>query len=294
MKTSLALMMAGMFTASVYALPDYDPFVDATGSGGTSYTVGDPLIGQVNAQGQTWFQAGPANATQPRIVAGNLTYTGLPASQGNSVSFGGSGESARLNTSSVTGSGTVYYSFILDVTSIAGLSTSGVFWAGFNNSQGSQTSTPTAVATRIYTKTSGSGFVLGVDKNSGSTSDWYWDSTTRNVGETLFIVGAYELNSGTTSDDVSKLWIYPNGGTFSDTTEPAPTLTAPTGADITLGQVASFDLFDRVASQPSGTIDELRIGTSWADVTGVPEPTTAVLTGLGLLALVSRFRSQRR
>jgi hypothetical protein len=290
MKTSLALTLVSMFTASVYALPDYDPFADATGSGGTDYAVGANLVGQKNAQGQTWLQAGPTSTTTPKIAAGNLTYLGLPPSQGNSVSFGGSGESARLNTSSVVGSGTIYYSFILDVTSIAGLSTSGVFWAGFNNSAGSQTTTPSVVATRLYTKTSGSGFVLGVDKNSASTSDWYWDTTTRNVGDSLFIVGAYELNSGSTSDDVSYLWINP---TVGSATAPSATLTAPTGADITLGQVASFVLFDRSAAQPSGIIDELRIGTSWAEVTGVPEPTSAALAGLGLLALVLRYRSRR-
>ena len=285
------MTLAGMLSVSVYAFPDYEPFADATGSGGTSYTVGDSLIGQINAQGQTWYQAGPVNATHPTIAAGNLTYAGLPASQGNSVSFGGTGESARLNTSSIVGSGTIYFSFILDVTSIAGLSTSGVFWAGFNNSAGSQTGTPSVVATRVYTKTSGSGFVLGVDKNSGSTSDWYWDTTTRNVGDTLFLVGAYTMNSASTSDNVSELWINPTIG--SDTPPPA-TLTAATGGDITLGQVASFVLFDRSAAQPSGTIDELRIGTSWADVTGVPEPSTAALVGLGFLALLSRHRWARR
>src|ERR1035437_1235814 len=133
MKTSLALIAAGMFTASVYALPDYDPFADATGSGGTAYIVGDPLIGQQDALGQIWVQAGPVNATQPKIVAGNLTYSGLPASQGNSVSFGGTGESARLPLSSAVTSGTIYYSFLMDVTSLGSLTSSGVFWAGFNN-----------------------------------------------------------------------------------------------------------------------------------------------------------------
>ena len=69
MKTSLALIAAGMFTASVYALPDYEPIADATASVGTSYTLGTALIGQIDALGQTWYQAGPVNATQPKIVA---------------------------------------------------------------------------------------------------------------------------------------------------------------------------------------------------------------------------------
>src|ERR1035437_6208318 len=209
MKTSLALIAAGMFTASVYALPDYDPFADATGSGGTAYIVGDPLIGQQDALGQIWVQAGPVNATQPKIVAGNLTYSGLPASQGNSVSFGGTGESARLNLSSTAASGTLYYSFIMNVSSAPSAGSGGIFWAGFNNSAGSQSTTPTTIASRVYAKGFGSTFQLGTSKSSSTASDWVFDSTTRNVGDTVFVVGSYTFNSATASDDVASMWINP-------------------------------------------------------------------------------------
>jgi PEP-CTERM motif len=290
MKTSLALIAAGMFTASLYALPDYDPFADATGSGGTSYAVGANLVGQVNAQGRTWYQAGPANAIQPHIVAGNLSYTGLPASQGNSVSFGLSGESARLNLSSPVTSGTIYYSFLMNVSSIANLpttSTAGIFWAGFNNTPGSQASTPSVVGTRLYARTTTGGFQLGVNENSSTITSW--DTTDLfSTGTTLFIVGSYTFNPST-SDDVSQLWINP---TIGSATAPAATVSATGGSD--LSTIASFVLFDRNAIEPSGTIDELRIATSWADVTGVPEPSSMVLAGFGALALVSWCRARRR
>ena len=35
-------------------------------------------------------------------------------------------------------------------------------------------------------------------------------------------------------------------------------------------------------------VDELRIGTEWIDVTGVPKPGTIVLLGLGRLGLLKR------
>ncbi|MGH7952244.1 MAG: PEP-CTERM sorting domain-containing protein, partial [Limisphaerales bacterium] len=41
-------------------------------------------------------------------------------------------------------------------------------------------------------------------------------------------------------------------------------------------------------------IDNVMIGTTWADVTPAPEPSTLVLAGLGLLGLVARVRRVRR
>ena len=291
MKTSLALTLVGMFTASVYALPDYEPFADATGSGGTSYTVGQTLVGQTDAGGQSWYRAGPISTTTPTIVSGNLTYSGLPASQGNSVSFGLNGESARLNLSSAVTSGTIYYSFLMNVSSIANLpttSTAGIFWAGFNNTPGSQATTPSVVGTRLYARTTTGGFQLGVNENSSTSTTW--DTTdTFSTGNTMFIVGSYTFNPGT-GDDVSALWINP---TIGSATAPAATISATGGSD--LSTIASFVLFDRNAIEPSVTIYELRIGT-WADVTGVPEPSSMVLAGFGFgaLALVSWCRARRR
>ncbi len=294
MKKSVILLAAGMASASLYALPDYEPFADATGNGGPSYAVGANLIGQTDALGQTWYIASPTSATQPKIVAGNLSYTGLPTSQGNSVSFGGSGESARLNLSSVVGSGTLYYSCIINISSAPSGGSGGIFFAGFNNSLGSQSTTPTTVATRIYGKGFGSTFQLGTSKSSSTASDWVFDSTVRNVGDTVFVVGAYTFNTATTSDDVATMWINPNPSDLGAATAPAYTLQTSSGGDITLGQIASFLLMDRNANELGGTMDELRIGTSWADVTAVPEPATGLVACLGVLALLWRYRASDR
>ncbi|HVM49259.1 MAG TPA: PEP-CTERM sorting domain-containing protein [Candidatus Acidoferrum sp.] len=290
MKKPLILVAFALCSGSVFALPDYEPFADASSSGGTTYTIGANLIGQTNAGGQAWFQAGPANSTQPTITAGSLSYADLPPSQGNSVGFGGNGESARLNTSSIVGSGTLYFSFLLDASSAPSGGSGGVFWAGFNNSAGSQSTTPTTIATRVYSKPSGSGYLLGVSKNSSSTSDWVWDTTVHSFGETVLVVGSYTFNTASTSDDVSQLWIDPPVITPGGAA-PTPTLVATTGGDITSSQIASFVLFDRSASELAGTLDELRIGNSYASV--VPEPSTAVLGGLGVLALVTFWRGRR-
>jgi len=248
-----------------------EPFASATANGGTAYAPGADLIGQTNAEGLVWYQAGPNSSNEPIIQSGSLQVTGLAASLGNSVSFGGNGTSARfdfLNNSSSISSGTIYYSFALKLTDITGLSSGGVFWAGFNNSSGAQTSTPTTVATRVYTRASGGGFNLGLSKASSTASDIIWDNTIHYPGETIFLVGSYTFNTVATNDDVANLWIDPAPSTFGVAFAPSPTLTNSADADISSGAIESFVLMNRNAGEPAnGIFDELRIGLSWASVT---------------------------
>ena len=253
-----------------------DPFASAAANGGTAYAPGTDLIGQTNAQGFRWYQAGPNTTNQPLIQSGSLQITGLAASLGNSVSFGGNGTSARFdlftNSSSIN-SGTIYYSFILELTDIAGMSSSGVFWAGFNNSSGAQTSTPTTVATRVYTRAAGNGFNFGLSKASSTASDITWDNTAHDPGETVFVVGSYTFNTAATNDDVANLWIDPAPSMFGVAFAPSPTLTTSADADINSGAILSFVLLNRNAGEPAnGIFDELRIGASWASVTPPAQP----------------------
>ncbi len=98
-----------MFAASVYALPAFDPFADATSDGGTSFATGANLIGQTTAQGLTWVAAGTGTAAQPTIQAGNLSISGLPSSTGNSLSLvPGTGPTARLPLGSSVTAGSLY------------------------------------------------------------------------------------------------------------------------------------------------------------------------------------------
>ncbi|MGH7980128.1 MAG: hypothetical protein ACREE6_12205, partial [Limisphaerales bacterium] len=253
-----------------------DPFAPASANGGTAYAPGADLIGQTNADGFAWYQAGPNSANQPLIQSGSLQVTGLAASLGNSVSFGGNGTSARFDfftNSSSIGVGNVYYSFALKLTDITGMSSGGVFWAGFNNSSGAQTSTPTTAATRVYTRAAGGGFNIGLSKASSTTSDIAWDNAVHSPDETIFLVGSYTFNSASTTDDVANLWINPPPSTFGVAFAPPPTLTNSADTDINSGAIESFVLLNRNAGEPTnGIFDELRIGTSWASVTPPTQP----------------------
>jgi hypothetical protein len=288
MKKLIILSAFCLTGISAFALPDYDPFADATGSGGTSYTVGANLIGQKDAQGNSWVLAGSTSTTiQPTIAAGNLNISGLAASSGNSVAFGGNGNTARLALGSTTSAGTIYYSLAVQLTGIASLNTSGVFWAGFNNAAAASTSSPSVVGSKLYTRATAGGFNVGISKSSTSAADIAWDSadvlTTSSV---IFLVGSYTFNTSTGSDDVAQLWVNPSSTSFGAGSAPTSTLTDSANTDLG-ANILSFVLADRSAAEPSaGAIDELRIGTSWADVTPpVPEPTTLVLGGLGAVSL---------
>src|SRR5581483_7776279 len=124
------------------------------------------LVGQVNPNGNgfSWYQAGPVTGVTnvPSIFPGNLSYPGLAPSSGNAVKFGGidsGGMAARFSeaTGTLATSNTLYYSFIFQVVATNGLSTTTPFWAGFNNSAGSQAGLPTSVGTRINCKIANGG-----------------------------------------------------------------------------------------------------------------------------------------
>src|SRR5262249_30098827 len=150
------------------------------------------------AAGQYWTQAGPSGV-QPTIQAGNLAAGALAGPSGNSVKFGSNGMSARFNLRTNVTSGTWYFSMIVRLTDISTLNSSGVFWAGFNNSAGTQTTTPTAVSTRVVTRSAAGGFNIGLDKSSGTAPNFVFVAPVFTTNDTLFIVGSYTFNSAATN-----------------------------------------------------------------------------------------------
>src|SRR2546423_452113 len=82
---------------------------------------------------------------------------------------------------------------------------------------------PSVIGPRIYLHTTNGGFNLGVAKNSDT--DWYWDTTTYNTNQTIFLVGSYTFTTvGNTTDDIAKLWINPDPTTFGAPGPPSPTV----------------------------------------------------------------------
>ncbi len=262
------------FTVTLYAQASacFDPFADTTASGGTSYTAGDYLFGQVNSTGNKWFALtntpAPPAAGFPIIAAGNLSYPGLSVSAGNSVFIPSDvGVMGRLTLNfDTTITGAFYFAFLLNITDLGSIDTTGTqnnFFAGFGDTVGNQNAALIRGVTKIYTKRSGNGFELGVARNSNTASDWVFDTTPRNTNTVLFIVGSYDYNAHT-----ANLWINPAASSFGNATAPAPTITATRGSDLNTNGIRAFVLGCRTNATPACLVDDLRIGTSWALVTG--------------------------
>ena len=234
-------------------LPHYDPI---------NYTIGQSLVTQ------TGWALVNSSTNDLLISSGNLSYTGLPTSSGNKIAFSSSGEDAAKTFTQQT-SGTIYYSFLLNVTSIGSLNTTGGYFTSFVEGA------TTTYGCTVWTRSNGTNYDIGINpRTTAANTAWY--STPLIVGTTYHIVISYEIVSGA-ANDVVKMWINPTlGGT-----EP----TASANATNSLTDLANVNRIlirqDGSSATPSIEMDELRIGTTWASVTPsatCSDPTTQAST----------------
>lgn len=221
------------------ALPYYEGF---------NYTVGNSLGSE-----QKWTNVNSGD----NIVSatGNLSYTGLTTA-GNSISFAADGIDCFSPITS-TNSGTVYYSFLMNISSMAGVTdANGGYLAGFGE-------TNTNLGATLWTKrVDDTNFNLGIEVRTANAANTTFTSTTYQTGQTYFVVVGYTFNPTTTSDDVVSLWINP----VVNNPEPSATLTDTHAATDLLNVSRFFFRQDSATETPAVQIDELRIGTAWADV----------------------------
>jgi len=232
---------------------------------------------------------GGTGANDLSVVSGNLSYSGLAPGVGNSVTNGADGLGVRRLTGTTVTSGDIYFSVLFQLTSY------GTAWTSpaAGTSVGALTeinNTGFKVNAVVVRDTGGSGgYFFGVQKGgTGSTATF--DTTLHFEGEAILLVGRYSFDS--LAADVVSLWINPDSSTFGQA-PPSPAITAVNGTDSTVG-IDRFNMRQNTAASVPEAMqwDELRIGTTWADVTPVPEPSTWALIGLAAATfLVQRFRS---
>jgi hypothetical protein len=293
-----AIVLSCFVSPSFAALIVYEPF---------DYTASTRVLGQANpSTGTPWRLAAGSGATDTtaiNVASGNLTPPlPLPPAVGNSATINGngnlSGAANRLAfNSSSTGfaadsGNTIYYSLLLRGDALTGSNNGiGGFFIGLNNTgDTATTANPSAVAARIQARIDPSDatkYDLGIFRNgtalSGATS---W-SGPLDLTSTHFIVASIEQVTGT-ANDIARMWIDPAPSTFGSLTVPAATRTDNTTVATDIG---AFSIILRQSPSPFFSIDEIRVGTAWGDVT-VPEPASISLLGVcvGIGMLLRRQR----
>ena len=217
----------------------------------------DPTNGLFNQSSGAWTNVNTGDSIL--VTDGSLSYSGLVTSVGNKIAFDGAGTDAyRAFTSQSTAGTTVYFSFILNVSSLGSLNTTGSYFTGLASS----TSSFGGIIQVRKSSVDATKYNLGISVTTSSTIGW--SSQDYSTGTSYFIVGSYQLVSGTLND-VSNLWVNPILG---ETIEPTPLVNSlgGTGADLTsVKQI--FLRQANVSTTPFIEIDEIRVGLSWADVT---------------------------
>ncbi len=238
-------------------LTHYDPF---------NYTVGQALYTQAG-----WDSLNTGDDIL--ISSANLSYPGFAAPSGNKISFDGAGIDAAKSFTQQT-SGTVYFSFLMNIKSLGSLNATGGYFTGF--SQGASSN----FGATVWLKRFGIGFTIGINART-TVANTVWSTDTLSINKTYLVVVSYQLNSGA-SDDIVNLWLNPSSSSFGGI-EPTPTLSATnTGTDLnSLDRILIRQ--DSNSETPFIDLDELRIGTSWASVTppvGISPIITIDPTGL--------------
>jgi MYXO-CTERM domain-containing protein len=294
-------MSSGSASASLLI---YEPF---------DYTAGSDIAGQTNtysAGNPAWAAAGTATAPVHQVISGSLTApAGLPPAIGNA---GGTmnADNTQLDRIALgadyAANTTLYYSLLLNIPSITGLTVPNTnlnanndVLVAFNNGSGTGTR-PSNWAGELVIRLGSvaNTYNLGIRASNTTASTTYWTADL-NPGDTHFIVVRYAQGATDSSgtDDSNAIWLNPSSANFGVVEGSVP---APDGSSNgTINASSPSNNFARSlligagiatgAAPNQNNIDEIRVGTTWADVTPVPEPVgLAGVAGLGMLALRRR------
>jgi hypothetical protein len=248
-------------------------------SEGFNYTAGQGIAGQVNPGNSTAWTGG--NSSEMQIGNTQLTYSGLQELAGNDLVYTSSGSgSTSYNTYTAVTSGSIYYSFLIECTT---LPTANEYVTALN--PGTTVPGGSGDDLSTYVGASGTGWKIGVRTTGGGSGAAYSSALT--LDTTYFVVEELTLGSA----PVANLYVDPVPGNSQPGTS---TATQSTATAITSVDDVGFKVQSTTATGDFD-IGNLLIAQDWSDVTPemtpVPEPTSLALTGAGMgLVYLLRFR----
>lgn len=260
-----------LMTFKIYSqktLPVYDGF---------NYSAGTLVYDAAN-----WWVLNGAPVNDVSINTGSLAYDGLMESNANKLSISGAGDDFVVWFGDRPVDSRLYYSFLFQVTDMAGISTgTPTHFAGFTNSHSSIGSFGCSI---FLQKDASDPSKFNIGHSARSSYPPVWNSAggipvQYSLNTPILVVGCYEIIGAFVTgipNDKSSVWINPLSSTFE--TEVPPT--ADISGDLTgtglndLNPVNSFYIRqDAASNNPSIEMDEIRIGLNWAQVTPKSIPT---------------------
>lgn len=233
------LLFVKFFGLGQVTLPHYEGF---------DYTPGQSLTSQAG-----WTLAntdGISGSNDMLVTSGSLSYSSYSNPTGGKVSFSANGEdAAKLFTQTTTG--TIYVSFLLNVSSLNGLTTTGSYFFGL--ADGTQ-----SLGSTIWLKKNGTGYNIGISTRTNYAYTSYV-STVLEVGTTHLICLRHEILA---DGDRSTLWLNP-------TTE-GSALVQRTNTQADLSDLSQIVIIQGNYDAPSIDIDEIHIGTTWSNTVVMP------------------------
>ena len=200
-----------------------------------------------------WTAVSAAGSSPISAAAPGLTYPLLPSSgSGNAASILTTGEDDRKLLTATNSSGSIYSSCLINLS--AAQASGDYFYALSSGTSG--------YVARVFARSSGSGFQLGLLKASGGVLTPTYDTNVLDFNTTYLVATKIERFAGTTTDDVASLWVNPPLGA----SEVSATITNSAGNDqanidsVVLRQGSS-------TAAPTLRLGNILVGTTWASVT---------------------------
>ena len=236
--------------------------------------IGSPVSGNTPAN----WAFGGNNPNDLNVAPGSLSYPGLAAPVGNSVTNGGAGLGVRRLFGTNFNSGILYVSALFQINDLGyGTLLGSTAATGFQvGALGASDNTSFRLQVMVRSN-SPSGYVIGVQKGGTGAAATY-DTTEHHAGEAVFLVGEYDF---TVTPNAVSLWINPAASTLGADSQPTTGFVSQTAGPDNL-TIDRFNMRQNTAASVPAAMqwDELRVGLTWASVTPPSSDTPTVLTGL--------------